>query len=287
MLKYVDTTMDNKIGIGIITCDRPEYIKVLIDSIPSSLTGDTVIINDGNERLDCDAGIKVINHNIPRQGVGKTKNDAMEYLLDRGYEHIFIIEDDVQILDASVFEQYINASQKTGILHFNFGPGTPFNRIQSTVGDVHNRHLLDQASKPNPRLIIDYNDIKLALYLHVAGTFSYFHRRVLEKIGLIDEQFYNAWDHVEHTYRIIQKGFHPPFWWFADLANSHDLLAIQPAALENSSIAKSEEWYDNLRIGMEKYKHKHGFVPNQTPHADQRDVIEYLKNLKGLSTWKN
>jgi hypothetical protein len=48
---------------------------------------------------------------------------------------------------------------------------------------------------------------------------------VLEQVGLIDERFYNAFDHVEHTYRIIKAGFHPNFWWFADVANSHDLLS--------------------------------------------------------------
>jgi GT2 family glycosyltransferase len=286
MLKYTDTTMDGKVGIGIITCDRSNYVETLLDSLPD-ITENIVIINDGVEDFENKKQYHTIKHNPPKQGVGKTKNDAMQYLLDQDCEHIFIIEDDVKILDSNVFEQYIQAAKQTGILHFNFGPGTPFNRTQRVAGDVHNRHLLDQNSKPNPRLIVDYKNVKLALYLHIAGTFSYFHRSVLEKTGLIDEQFYNAWDHVEHTYRIIKDGFHPPFWWFADIANSDELLAIQSAALDNSAIAKSDEWYNNLRQGMEKYRLKHGWVPNQTPQVSQQTVIKHLKHIKENTTWMN
>jgi GT2 family glycosyltransferase len=289
MLKYIITTMTDKIGVGIITCNRPEYLRKLMNSlVPCEKDIDElVVVNDGSPITQFDLSQGTWIDNKENLGVAKSKNIAMQHLLDHACTHIFIIEDDVEILDRAVFQKYIEASKLTGILHFNFGPGTPFNRIQSINGDVHNRHLLDQNSKPNPRIIVDYNNIQIALYTHIAGTFSYFHKAVLNKVGLIDEQFYNAWDHVEHTYRIIQKGYHPPFWWFADLSNSDQLLTIQSAALDNSAIAKSKEWYDNLRQGMEKYKRKHGWIPNQTPHTDQRDVLEFLRNLKSLSIWKN
>jgi GT2 family glycosyltransferase len=275
--------MNNKIGIGIITCDRPDYFKVCLSSIIGSSYDELVVVNDGKP-LPSDTNTDkthVINNTPQRQGVGATKNKAMQHLLNKDCTHIFIVEDDVEIKDKTVFEQYITAAKHTNILHFNFGPGTPFNRKQIMHGDVHNRHLLEQNSKPCPRIVVDYKDLKLALYLHIAGTFSYFHRSVLDKVGLIDEQFYNAWDHVEHTYRIIKSGFHPPFWWFADLANSDSLLSIQSAALDNSSIAeKGQEWYKNLEDGMKKYKNKHGWVPNQTPDTQQQSVIQNLLSIK-------
>lgn len=288
MLKYVITTMNNKIGIGIITCNRPEYLRNLLNSLVSckNIIDELVIVNDGNPITDLNLSQGTWIDNETNLGVGVTKNKAMQHLLDKGCDHIFIIEDDVIIKDVTVFDQYIKAAKKTGILHFNFGPGTPFNRVQTTHGDVHNRHLLNQNSKPNPRLTIDYGDQKISLYTHIAGTFSYFYKSVLEKVGLIDKQFYNAWDHVEHTYRIIKAGYHPPFWWFADLDNSEDLLAIQSAALDNSAIAsKSEEWYKNLHEGREKYKVKHGWYPNETPHTDQKDVLESLRSTKKLIDW--
>lgn len=282
--------MNNKIGIGIITCDRPDYLWNLIESLhvdelQNYNIDELIVIDDGKEPLSTNteydfSNVKQIRHTPGRQGVGKTKNDAMDYLLKQGCEHIFIIEDDVRIKNLDVFNQYIQAAKASGILHFNYGPGTPFNRVQTQVGDVHNRHLLEQNSKPNPRLIIDYKDVKIALYQHIAGTFSYFHDSVLKKVGLIDEQFYNAWDHVEHTYRILKAGYHPPFWWFADLANSDDLLEIQSAALEQSSIAKSDEWYKNLYEGREKYKKLHGWYPNETPSVPQASVVQILKALK-------
>jgi len=111
--------------------------------------------------------------------------------------------------------------------------------------------------------------------------FSFFTREVLERVGLIDEQFYNAWEHVDHTYRIIKAGFHPPFWWFADLANSHKLLTEAPGAIDNSSIAnKSEQWAKNVYGGREIYLKKHGHYPNQPPFVPKEEVIQVIKRLK-------
>jgi GT2 family glycosyltransferase len=274
--------MNSKIGIGIITCNRPDYLKRLAKSLTSVIADELIIVNDGDQQNFSIESNRAFLYNVtpPKQGVAKAKNIALTALMNADCEHIFLIEDDVEILDKTVFEKYINAAKDTGILHFNFGPGTPFNRIQNVHGDVHNRHLLNQDSKPNPKLIVEYKNTKIALYEHIAGTFSYYNKRVLDDIGIIDEQFYNAWDHVEHSYRIIQKGYHPPFWWFADIADSDKYLTIQSAALDNSAIAKSEEWYKNLYEGMEKYKKKHGWVPNQTPHTSQADVLSILKNIK-------
>ena len=69
-----------------------------------------------------------------------SKNIAMQKLLDKGCDYIFIIEDDMIILDDSVFNKYIQASKVSGIQHFNYGPGSPFNRkqtIKNFIEDVY------------------------------------------------------------------------------------------------------------------------------------------------------
>jgi GT2 family glycosyltransferase len=186
------------------------------------------------------------------------------------------------ILDPTVFQQYIKASKLSGIQHFNYGPGSPFNRKQKIQNfDLHNRHLLDQNTEPNPKIIIDYKDCKVALYEHTVAMFSFFTREVIEKVGYIDEQFYNAWEHVDHTYCIIKAGYHPPFWWFADLANSHELLTEAPGAIDNSSIAnKTEQWQKNVYGGRELYLKKHGHYPNQPPYTTKEEVINTIKQIK-------
>jgi len=269
----------SKIGIGIVTCNRNDFLLDCIASVDLSKVDEAVIVNDG--MLDVQHEQFHIINNSKNIGVGKSKNKILKYLYERGCEYIFVIEDDTIIKDNNVFVEYIKASNITGIQHFNYGPGTPFNRRQSQNFDIHNRHELNQESEPNPIKIIDYGDIKISLYQHVAGMFSFFTRNVIEEVGYIDEDFYNAWEHVDHTYRIIKKGFHPPFWYFADIFNSHHFLTEHKDAIEKSAISKNNKTFlENVKKGSEIYIKKHGHAPNNPPRTLESDVIEMLKHIK-------
>lgn len=271
-----------KIGIGIITCDRYDFFKKCLESINKDLIDEIIIVNDGYNDIDI-SDIKQIKTS-GRVGVAKGKNIALKYLYDVGCDYFFIIEDDMIILDNDVFQQYITAHEKSGIHHFNYGPGSPFNRKQNIQFDLHNRHELDQHSEPKPRKIVDYgNDIKVSLFEHTVAMFSFFTRTVIEKVGYIDEDYYNAWEHVDHTYRIIKAGMHPPFWYFADIYNSHLYLTEAPEAINQSSIANDgDQWKKNVYGGREIYKEKHGHYPNQPPITTDQEVNDILKTIKKL-----
>ena len=283
--------MAEKIGVGIITCNRPQYLKGLLDSISHDCGIDElIIVNDGKPLSDDVASIGEeydFSHvawiqNKVNLGVSKSKNKALKYLYEKGCDFIFLIEDDMVILNSSVFKQYIEASKVSGIQHFNYGPGSPFNRKQTIRNfDLHNRHLLDQNTEPNPKLIIDYKTCKVALYEHTVAMFSFFTRNVIEKVGYINEEYDQCWEHVCNTYDIIKTGYHPPFWWFADLANSHELLTEAPGAIENSAIAKDRsEWMKKVLLGREIYKKKHGHYPNEAPQVSREKVVSILKTIK-------
>lgn len=272
-----------KVGVGVITCNRPDYLHNLLQTLDNckDVIDSLVIVNDGEKLSNITQGVLI--NNATNIGVGKSKNIAMQHLLDQECDYIFIIEDDLLIRDKNIFKKYIEASNETGIQHFNYGPGTPFNRVQKIVNyDLHNRHLLDTESKPSPKTTIQYkNDIKIDLYEHVAGLFSFFTRKILEEVGLNDEAFYNAWEHVDHTYRIIRHKGHPPFWWFADIHDSIKYLSIPSDSIDRSSTAKDKtKWFENIRAGREVYKSKHGVYPNTTPHTSKEEVIQYLKDIK-------
>lgn len=274
------------IGVGVITCNRLDYLRNLLKTIPKDRVNELVVINDGspvNEFVEKDFEFGYWIDNPVNLGVGKSKNKAMKHLISLKCDYIFIIEDDMLIKDPEVFDKYIEAYKKSGIHHFNYGPGSPFNRKQKIKNfDLHNRHLLDQHSEPNPKMVIEYSkDVKVALYEHTVAMFSFFTKEVIDKVGYIDEEFYNAWEHVDHTYRIIKAGYHPPFWWFADIADSDKFLTEAPGAIDNSSIAsKSEQWSKNVYGGREIYKRKHGHYPNNPPLVLKEEVITILKNLK-------
>lgn len=273
----------SKIGLGIVTCNRPDFLSKCIESIDLTKIDEKIIVNDGTD--DVKHNEFTIIKNEKNLGVGKSKNKLLKYLFDRGCDYIFLLEDDMLILDNDVFNMYIQASNKSGIQHFNYGPGSPFNRKQKIQNfDLHNRHELDQHAEPKPKKIIDYGDnIKVSLYEHTVAMFSFFTKEVVEKVGYIDEDFYNAWEHVDHTYRIIKAGYHPPFWYFADIYNSHKFLTEAPQAIDKSTIASdNEQWKKNVYGGREIYKEKHGHYPNQPPHTTDQEVNNSLKTIKKL-----
>jgi GT2 family glycosyltransferase len=278
--------MKGKIGVAIITCNREHFLTQCLDSIPIDKVDEICVINDG-DRLsasipDTYRRICMIEH-VKNLGVGKSKNDALKYLMSMDCDYIFLLEDDIILLDENVFDKYIETHLASGIHHFNYGPGSPFNRKQTIRNfDLHNRHLLDQHTEPNPRMVIDYdNDIKVSLFEHTVAMFSFFTKNILDKVGLIDDDYYNAWEHVDHTYRIIKEGYHPPFWYFADIYNSHEYITEAPEAIDNSSIANdSEQWKKNVYGGREIYKDKHGHYPNEPPFTTREDVLKCLKQIK-------
>jgi len=269
--------------VGIVTCDRLEYFKNCYNSVKAASGVDIIAVcNDGTKDVPVDSTTVYIKHNS-NKGVGVSKNDLLRNALDNPeVNHIFLLEDDMLIKDPNAFLTYIAAAKESGIYHLNYGPGSPFNRKQNFQFDLHNRHLCNHNSPLNPKLIVEYSKtIKLAFYEHTVAMLSYFHRKVLEDVGLHDEAFYNAWEHVDLTYRIIKAGYHPPFWWFADVADSNQLVGEAPGAIDNSSIAnKSEQWAKNVYGGRDIYFKKHGHYPNQPPHVSKEKVISIIKALK-------
>lgn len=262
----------NKIGIGLITCDRPDFYKKSVTSLLDAAQKtelDYIIINDGKEKLPYYPVI--FKETKGKEGVAKAKNIALEYLLDQKCEHIFLMEDDIEILNHEIFEKYINASKSTGIKHFNYA--------------LHGNHNLNFLNQPNIRKSINYPDkTTIDLYPNVLGAFSYYHVDVLNKIGLMDENFYNALEHVDHTYQIIKNDYHPPFRWFADIKDSNLYLKDIVPEHQQSKIRSESDFQDTFKKGLDHFIHKNKFsvVAGYGPQeniASEQDVVQKLKEI--------
>jgi glycosyltransferase involved in cell wall biosynthesis len=176
--------MSQKIGLGIVTYNRPDYFKKIFASVPLYAVDEIVVVNDGTPYEEIP--VPLIQHET-NKGVGISKNDAMKHLLAKGCDYIFLMEDDIIIKDPTVFQKYIEASKETGIQHFNYSQHGLMNKHANT-------------NIPSPKTKIEYNNgIKIELYPHCVGAFSFYTRKCLETVGLLDETFYNATEHVEHT----------------------------------------------------------------------------------------
>ncbi|MBK7105839.1 MAG: hypothetical protein IPH62_11205 [Ignavibacteriae bacterium] len=266
--------MGNKIGIGIITCNRSHFFKELISSIPE--VDKIVVVNDGNpyeNNLYPSKITEVIQHKN-NKGIAKTKNDALKYLLDHECEHIYLFEDDIAINDSSIIEKYIKASEISGIQHFNYAYHGKWNK--TTTGN------------PNPKKIIRYSDnVNITLHDMLTGALSYFRSTVLKNVGLMDTRYKNVLEHVDHTYRIIKSGFHPPFRWFADIEESFYLLRELDEDLKESINAQNMfSLKIRARIFDTYFKFKNGFKPSDVPIDIESDVEEILREIKNKFSTK-
>ncbi len=257
-MKRARTKMENKIGLAVMGYARPEYLQMCMTSMLENSWGgahERLVVLDfrdeltkqKNEKVLEESGFNLYQHKElislnTNVGIGKAKNIAIKNLLSKGCEHIFLIEDDICLLRSDTCTHYINEAKKYKVEHLNFAHHGPANK---------GRHA-----------IIEWNGVDMIVYPHCIGAFSYYTKNCIDKVGLIDENFYNSWEHVELTMRIINAGMHPPFWFFVDAANSQDYLKELPNSIENSSIRPRKDWQSNINRGREYWTRKHGkFLP--------------------------
>lgn len=231
------------IGLGIITYNRPKYFKQCAEHILKNAQSidHLVVYNDGST-VDYEAAyrrlpksrIRVI-HEKQNRGVAVAKNQCLSYLLEKGCADLFLIEDDILLLSNRAITGYIQAARKSGYEHLNFAH--------------HGTHNVYEVAKSTQWI---------AYYPHCVGAFSYYTRHCLEVIGLLDEHFYNAFEHVEHTKRIADARLTAPFWYFADARESKGWLREIPGSLENSSMRLFEDWMPNIEEANTYWKNKDG-----------------------------
>jgi len=103
----------------------------------------------------------------------------------------------------------------------------------------------------------------------------------------MDEQFYNALEHVDHTYQIIKAGYHPPFRWFADVQGSENCLKDIVPDHQQSKIRSEEDFIKNFLSNHDKFveKNKFAVVQGRGPAENDYSEEEVVKNLQEI--WKN
>ena len=257
-----------KIGVGVITCNRPEFCRVCLNSLPKSKIDELVIVNDGSSLpFDLSFGHEIKNET--NLGVGKSKNKAMQYLLDKGCDYIFIIEDDMKLIDGNIFKAYINASKETGIQHFMFAYHGPANKNGISGG------------LPSPRKVIEYpSGLKISLNQHCVGAFCMYTKEALQDVGLFDTEFNNAFEHVHHSYALCKKGYCTEYWWWPDIANSIEYIQEQACSEQNSAIRPRKDWQDNIKKGFEHFIALERVSPVHVPDNTLQSVILKLKHIK-------
>jgi len=266
----------NMIGVAIITCNRPGFFVKCVKSIPKEKIDHLIVVNDGDSLVNAYLSdritykVDIINNNPSKQGVGKSKHIAINTLLDRGCEHIFIIEDDIIVTNPDVFDKYIEASKETGIKHFMFGYHGPANKNGISKGD------------PVPKWKFKYNKNIIVLNQHCVGAFCYYHKDCFDVIGNFDLDYHNAFEHIDHSYCLAKAGLTTPYWNWADIYRSWEYLDELACSEENSSIRVRDDWQANIKKGYELFKKKHGYTPfgsgciPETSHEELKIILKEI-----------
>lgn len=254
---------NQKIGIGILTCNRPKMFGQLLKSVQSLENNDIVAVvknknydyGEFDPVLLCPDCTIAIEDDI---GVGACKNAALKRLLSNGCEHIFLVEDDVKIKRNDVLEAYIDTAKEFNIEHLNFG-----NTYDSLLAH----------SFLTPYLTLKHGNYAIDLYRRLSGVFEYFTSNSLKTVGLIDEKYVNALEHCEHTYKMSLAGLTTPFYSFADIHNSNEYLEDLGIS---TTIVKNDIYKLRLHNAFKRFEKQHNISISKIPVPTNQQVVDYL-----------
>jgi GT2 family glycosyltransferase len=248
------------IGIGIITYNREiAYLKLLNSIKDINFLDFIVIVKHQDIDYHENDPINFVNDKIKyfniknKLGVASVKNKAMQELLNLNCDHIFIIEDDMEVLNECIFKEYIDIAKKNGIEHLNF-------------------------RRTNKPVLCEIND--LVFYPNLVAAFQYFTGKSLKQVGLMDERYINLLEHVEHTYRFHLLGLTAPkFHVFPDIKNSVKYLKFEEE--NESTIIQDEKYKINLINGFKYFYEKYGIeIKNIQPptYYELKTFYDLTKN---------
>lgn len=251
-----------KIGVGLITYNRPEYYQQVLKTIPKDKIDALVIVNDGTNTYVNDSDGDYVVKNNAQLGVAISKNVALRALIEKfESEYLFIIEDDILIKDPTVFEEYIKAANSTGVHHLCY---------EKVAGNEKTlKYTLEQP-----------DGSKLGFYFHPQGAFMYIHANLVKKLGYFDESYMNAYEHIDFAYNLIRKYVAPPFWFFPDLLNSEKYLTDIEGSTDNSSITNRTGYMENVDKSARHFIKKWGHFTSDIEDVDINTLEKVLSFLQ-------
>jgi hypothetical protein len=183
--------------VCVTTCERPAYLRRYLPHFAEFCARDprfSLLVSldgaDEETRRFCGEWRVPLLHSERCEGVGLSKNRVLERFPD--FDFYFFIEDDVELVDGSVFPAHVELARASGIHHFSL-----FSR----------------------RRIRDYEEAVVAGHPVAHGrygsaSFNFFTAAGLDRVGGWHPRFaeYRRWGHTEHSYRLYRAGLAPaPF----------------------------------------------------------------------------
>lgn len=245
---------ENKIGVGVITYNREEQFTQIIKSLDIDVIDHIVAVKDGGKLSydvpDATYHMVELDEN---SGVATCKNIAIEHLLTLGCDHIFILEDDCLVVNNDIWEYCISFSQDSGLLHFNW------NDYRSTKFAT-----------------LSFKKHLASLCHDTEANFSYFHKTFLQKIRF-DQEYINAWEHIDIELQGEKQGFLPPFRYFVCPLDMGNYLKLIDKG--ESTITGKSQYQQRVSLGHEHFRKKWGKSVSEIIPPPFDDFYNSMKNI--------
>lgn len=260
-------------AIGIITCNRPDFVNQLIDSIDESV-GTIFLIDSSDVKTSIRDSFKLKEHIMTESRptpVGRAKNQLLRKMRHAGFKYLFLIEDDVKILDNSVFEKYILTAAESGLWAGQLSYGSH--------GGIKGGNVKKDGT-PNVREVVEYEQYSIDLYPQSFQAFTLYHANIFKLMGYFDDYYINAVEHLDHYYLAALRGLGNYFWYFPDIKDSWKYITDIDTDHSGSVIRKDPEWMSNVKRATAWFAKKYGYPPVMVPQVSKESVIKRLDFLE-------
>lgn len=155
-----------KIAVCVTARNRPDETKLTIDSIKKYLpkNGKLFLVDDASLPAYDNADYR-FETNV---GIPRAKNKCIELALDWGADHVFLLDNDVIILQSSWWKPYVESKE----------PHLQGEFVQFATG---------KPSLRDNRVI--YQNQEIAGYGHARGFMLYFDKLCFERVGGFDTTY--------------------------------------------------------------------------------------------------
>lgn len=232
-----------KIGIGLIVKDKnlADHNLSVINNEYNTYTASCFNINTKLKPTDTFS----FNREVCNTWI---KNHLLRMMINDGCQHLFIIDDSIEILNKHLFEEYIKHAETTGIYCLQFKENNVL------------RNALEYT-----------NNIEICFSEKITSSFTYIACGIPKAIGFYDERYDRGLlDHTDFLYRTMQAKIIPPWGWFADIKNSDQYLK-KTTTLQNDK----DFWYE-----CNWFKHKYGVFPFEVAQPEEHIVLNDLERIK-------
>jgi len=219
--------ISNNIGIGIMSFNRVDTLRRLIESIMkyTDLNQTTIFVSD-----DCSTNIEmqeylailktnqniVVIQNTNRGGIACNSNRLIRCL--SRFKYGIILNDDVEILKSGWDTFYIDVMIKTNMHHMTFR--------QCGVYGAKNDSILTQINGVNLKVVYDKPH----------GAVLAFSREMLVTCGYFDESYgIYGMEHVDWSMKPYEFSMQPEGFWDVDGSHEYFVIHDDKSAVDNKS----------------------------------------------------